>query len=144
MIDVREQRISGRRSRIIRDQFLERLIRTPQHLVGVEHRCDRAEIAHCDPALEQLAYLLPPPPSISLVDEVQPEATLQVAKLSTQPRGLDEAAPLPRRERERNHPTLVAGDEIAAERPVNVVAETAARLILENRLADEAQVAGNR
>src|SRR6266849_3372314 len=85
-----------------------------------------------------------PPPAVALVVEVQPQPSLQVAKLTAQTRGFDEAAPLPRREGEHNNAPAVAGDEVTAERSIDVVAETAARLVLQHRLADQAQMPSHR
>src|SRR2546428_4338917 len=144
MLDVGEKRIRRRRTRILADQLLERLVRPPQHLLGVEGGRDAREIAHTNPGLKHLADLLAPAPAVALIVEVQAEAGLEVAELAAHACGFGERAPLARGEREHHHAPAVAGDEIATERPVHMVAETSARLVLQHRLADEAEVTRDR
>src|SRR3989442_11947220 len=94
MIDVGEKRIRRRRARILADQLLERLVRPPQHLVGVEGGRDAREVANTNPGLKHLADLLPPAPAIAFVVEVKAETGLEVAKLAAHACGFGEAAPL--------------------------------------------------
>src|SRR5712691_3769222 len=136
VIDVGEHRIRGRSARIAGDQFLERLVWAPHHLLRVQGGRDAAEGPYSDPSLQQFADLLPPSPPVAFVVEVQAEPCLHVAKLSAHASRLDEAAPLPRREGEHHHAAPVAGHEVATERAKHVVSETAARLVLQYRLAD--------
>src|SRR5712691_13148741 len=119
VIDVGEQRVRGRSARIAGDQFLERLIWAPHHLLRVEGGRDAVEGPYSDPRLQQFADLLTSSPAIALVVEVQAESCLHVAKLSTHARRLDEAAPLPRREGEHDDAPAVAGHEVATERAVH-------------------------
>src|SRR5712691_3377311 len=144
VIDVGEQRVRGRRARVAADQFLERLVWAPHHLLRVEGGRDAVEGPYSDPRLQQFADLLAPSPAIAFVVEVEAEPCLDVAKLSAHARRLDEAAPLPRREGEHDHAPAVARDEVATEGAIHVVAETAARLVLQYRLADQTEMPRHR
>src|SRR2546428_7989022 len=94
MLDVEEKGVRRRRTRILADQLLERLVRPPQHLLGVEGGRDAREVSHTNPGLKHLADLLSAAPAVALIVEVQAEAGLEVAKLAAHACGFGEAAPL--------------------------------------------------
>src|SRR5438445_12465192 len=94
MLDVGKKRIRRRRARILADQLLERLVRPPQHLLGVERGRDAREVANTNPGLEHLADLLPPAPAVALIVEVQADPSLDVAKLAAHACYRGDAAPL--------------------------------------------------
>ncbi len=105
---------------------------------------DAGEVVSREPRPQQLEERLAVDPAIRLIAKIRARARLHRSEFASEPGGFAQARPLPRGQRQHHHPAAVACAEVPAKRAVHIVAEPAARLRLEDRLADQAQVTGQR
>ena len=126
------------------EQLGERLVGAPADAVAVERLGDRGQRAVGDPRGDEGGQRVARPVAIALPGEVDLERPLDRREVLADADGVDQRLPLAQADGDDHHPAVVGGREVAAERPVHVVADRRAGLAEHLGLGEVAEVGDHR